>query len=69
MVIRIEPVRLALDDEARLVYADERLLAVITLQDASLVGGRVHVEALFGGDSPKMFDTLEDFINWVMIRS
>lgn len=66
MQIRFEPIRLTLDDEARLVFLDDRLLAVITLQqDEQMAGGSVHVEAYFKGDAPDVFDTLEGMEQWI----
>jgi len=65
MKIDFRPVSLVLDDEARLVEIDGRLLAVITLHDAQDVGSSVHVEAYFHGDAPDTFDSLEAMEFWI----
>lgn len=69
MHIDFVPVVLVLDDKARLVYRDGRLLAVITLQ--SLEGARdlVHVEAYFEGDAPATFASLENMESWIRRES
>lgn len=67
MNIRFEPVLTPFEDEARLVYVDDRLVAVITLHGPNPdVGGSVHVEAYFKGDAPKMFESLEAMKKWML---
>lgn len=65
MLIDFVPVRLVLDEEARLVYRDGRLLAVITFQEADLDGNTVHVEAHFEGDAPATFPSVEAMETWI----
>lgn len=65
MKVEFTPVRLAIDDEARLVTVDDRLLAVITLHDVSAVGTPVHVEAYFQGDAPDTFESLDAMEYWI----
>lgn len=65
MKIEFKPVSLVIDDEARLVEIDGRLLAIVTLQNASDVGSPVHVEAYFHGDAPDTFDSLEAMERWI----
>lgn len=65
MKIEFKPVTLVIDDEARLVEVDGRLLAVVTLHDALDVGAPVHVEAYFHGDAPNTFDSLDAMEYWI----
>lgn len=65
MNITLEPVELTLDDEARLVYLDGRLLAVVTLQDKKEVGAGVHVEAFFHAEAPQTFESVEVMEMWI----
>lgn len=65
MKIEFKPVSLVIDDEARLVEVDGRLLAVVTLHDTRDVGAPVHVEAYFFGDAPNTFDSLDAMEYWI----
>jgi len=65
MKIDFKPVTLMIDDEARLVEVDGRLLAIVTLHDAADVGAPVHVEAYFHGDAPHTFDSLDAMEIWI----
>ena len=65
MKVKFVPVRLAIDDEARLVYVDDRLLAVVTLHEKQTTGAPVHVESYFCGDAPDTFDSLDALDTWI----
>ncbi len=65
MRVEFKPVTLAIDDEARLVEVDGRLLAVVTLHDAEDAGAPVHVEAYFFGEAPNTFDSLDAMAHWI----
>lgn len=65
MTVAFKPVRLAIDDEARLVERDGRLLGIVTLHDAGEIGAQVHVEVYFGGDAPDTFKSLDEMAAWI----
>jgi len=65
MRIEFTPIRLVIEDEARLVYVDDRLLAVVTLHDKRTMGAPIHMEAYFCGDAPDTFDSLEALELWI----
>jgi len=65
MTIEFPPVRLTIDDEARLVYVDDGLRGVVTLHDEQTMRAPVHMEAYFCGDAPDTFDSLEPLEIWI----
>lgn len=65
MKVEFKQVRLAIDDEARLVELDGRLPGIVTLHDAGEFGPLVHVETYFRGDAPDTFKSLADMEAWI----